>query len=150
MSFVHHSWCTITQWAPIAVIFWTSETMLLVSSGKLFKRAGLQESKLNTAFNMGRSPNYGRNSIIFHITNGLNSLHRKWHTGSQYMVKSAENRMRSNLEGCRTFRNLVVSYQVVSYLVRDVSYRGKMYSETFRTFFSTHRFVINSLIKMYA
>jgi hypothetical protein len=33
-----------------------------------------------------------------HITNGLNSLHRKWHTGNQYMVKSAENRMRSNLE----------------------------------------------------
>jgi hypothetical protein len=27
--------------------------------------------------NMGRSPNYGRNSNIFHITNGLNSLHRK-------------------------------------------------------------------------
>jgi hypothetical protein len=104
---VHHSWCTITQWAPIAVIFWTSETMLLVSSGKLFKRAGLQESKLNTSFNMGRSHNYGRNSIIFHITNGLNSLHRKWHTGNQYIVKSAENRMRSNLEGCRTFRNLV-------------------------------------------
>ena len=25
-----------------------------------------------------------------HITNGLNSLHRKWHTGNQYMVKSAE------------------------------------------------------------
>jgi hypothetical protein len=55
-----------------------------------------------------------------HITNGLNSLHRKWHTGNQYMVKSAENRMRSNLEGCRTFRNLVVSY-----LDRDVSYQGK-------------------------
>jgi hypothetical protein len=33
-----------------------------------------------------------------HITNGLNSLHRKWHTGNQYMDKSAENRMRSNLE----------------------------------------------------
>ena len=33
-----------------------------------------------------------------HITNGLNSLHRKWHTGSQYRVKSAENWMRSNLE----------------------------------------------------
>ena len=64
-----------------------------------------------------------------HITNGLNFMHRKWHTGNQYMVKSAENRMRSNLEGCRTFRNLVDSYQ-------------------FRTFFSTHRFVINSLIKM--
>jgi hypothetical protein len=46
-------------------------------------------------------------------------------TGNQYMVKSAENRMRSNLEGCRTFRSLVVSYQVVSYLDRDVSYRGK-------------------------
>jgi hypothetical protein len=43
---------------------------------------------------MGRRPNYGRNSIIFHITNGLNSLHRKWYTGNQYMVKSAENRMR--------------------------------------------------------
>ena len=54
-----------------------------------------------------------------HITNGLNSLHRKWHTENQYMVKSAENQMRSNLEGCRTFRNLVVSY-----LDRDVSYRG--------------------------
>ena len=27
--------------------------------------------------NMGRSPNYGRNRNIFHITNGLNSLHRK-------------------------------------------------------------------------
>ena len=26
---------------------------------------------------MGRSPNYGRNSNIFHISNGLNSLHRK-------------------------------------------------------------------------
>ena len=69
---------------------------------------------------MGRSPNYGRNSNIFHITNGLNSLHRKWYTGNQYMVKSAENRMRSNLEGCRTFRNLVVSY-----LDRDVSYWSK-------------------------
>jgi hypothetical protein len=33
-----------------------------------------------------------------HITNGLNSLHRKWHTGNQYRVKSAENRMRSNPE----------------------------------------------------
>ena len=33
-----------------------------------------------------------------HITNGLNFMHRKWHTGNQYMVKSAENRMRSNLE----------------------------------------------------
>jgi hypothetical protein len=32
------------------------------------------------------------------------------------MVKFAENRMRSNLEGCRTFRNLVVSD-----LDRDVS-----------------------------
>jgi hypothetical protein len=74
---------------------------------------------------MGRSPNYGRNSNIFHITNGLNSLHRKWYNGNQYMIKSAENRMRSNLEGCRTFRNIVVSYQVVSYLDRDVSYRGK-------------------------
>jgi hypothetical protein len=31
------------------------------------------------------------------------------------MVKSTENRMRSNLEGCRTFRN-----QVVPYLDRDV------------------------------
>ena len=76
-------------------------------------------------FYMGLSPNYGRNSNIFHITNGLNSLHRKWYTGNQYMVKSAENRMRSNLEGCRTFRNLVVSNQIVSYLDRDVSYRGK-------------------------
>jgi hypothetical protein len=47
---------------------------------------------------MGRSPNYGRNSNIFHITNGLNFMHRKWYTGNQYMVKSAENRMRSNLE----------------------------------------------------
>ena len=26
---------------------------------------------------MGRSPNYGKNSNIFHITNGLNSMHRK-------------------------------------------------------------------------
>jgi hypothetical protein len=33
-----------------------------------------------------------------HITNGLNFMYRKWHTGNQYMVKSAENRMRSNLE----------------------------------------------------
>jgi hypothetical protein len=33
-----------------------------------------------------------------HIANGLNFMHRKWHTGNQYMVKSAENRMRSNLE----------------------------------------------------
>jgi hypothetical protein len=33
-----------------------------------------------------------------HITNGLNFMHRKWHTGNQYMVQSAENRMRSNLE----------------------------------------------------
>ena len=33
-----------------------------------------------------------------HITNGLNSLHRKWHTGNQYRVKSAENLKRSNLE----------------------------------------------------
>jgi hypothetical protein len=76
-------------------------------------------------FYMGLSPNYGRNRNSFHITNGLNSLHRKWYTGNQYMVKSAENRMRSNLEGCRTFRNLVVSNQIVSYLDRDVSYRGK-------------------------
>ena len=50
---------------------------------------------------MGRSPNYGRNSNILipdPFTNGLNSLHRKRHTRNQYMVKSAENRMRSNLE----------------------------------------------------
>jgi hypothetical protein len=33
-----------------------------------------------------------------HITNSLNFMHRKWHTGNQYMVKSPENRMRSNLE----------------------------------------------------
>jgi hypothetical protein len=33
-----------------------------------------------------------------HIANGLNFMHPKWHTGSQYMVKSAESRMRSNLE----------------------------------------------------
>ena len=33
-----------------------------------------------------------------HFTNGLNFMHRKCHTGNQYMVKSAENRMRSNLE----------------------------------------------------
>ena len=33
-----------------------------------------------------------------HITNSLNFMHRKWHTGNQYMVKSAEYRMRSNLE----------------------------------------------------
>jgi hypothetical protein len=33
-----------------------------------------------------------------HITNGLNFMHRKWYTGNQYMVKSAENRMCSNLE----------------------------------------------------
>jgi hypothetical protein len=33
-----------------------------------------------------------------HITNGLNCMHRKWHPGNQYMVKSAEHRMRSNLE----------------------------------------------------
>ena len=67
---------------------------------------------------MGR--NYDRNSNIFHITDDLNSLHRKWYTGNQYMVKSAENRMRSNLEECRTFRYLVVSYQVVSYRGKNV------------------------------
>ena len=33
-----------------------------------------------------------------HITNGLNSLHRKWHTINQYRVTTAENRMCSNLE----------------------------------------------------
>ena len=33
-----------------------------------------------------------------HITNGLKFMHRKWYTGNQYMVKSAENWMRSNLE----------------------------------------------------
>jgi hypothetical protein len=33
-----------------------------------------------------------------HITNSLNFIHRKWYTGNQYMVKSAENRMCSNLE----------------------------------------------------
>jgi hypothetical protein len=33
-----------------------------------------------------------------HITNGLNFMHRKWYTGNQYIVKSAENWMRSNLE----------------------------------------------------
>ena len=33
-----------------------------------------------------------------HITNGLNFIHRKRYTGNQYMVKSSENRMRSNLE----------------------------------------------------
>jgi hypothetical protein len=36
--------------------------------------------------------------LQIHITNGLNFMHRKWHTGNQYMTKSAENRMRSNLE----------------------------------------------------
>jgi hypothetical protein len=71
-------------------------------------------------FNMRLSPNYGRNSNIFHITNGLNFMYRKWHTGNQHMAKSAEKWLRRNLEGCRTFRNLVVSY-----LDRDVSYRGK-------------------------
>jgi hypothetical protein len=33
-----------------------------------------------------------------HITNGLNFMNRKWHNGNQYMDKSAENQMRSNLE----------------------------------------------------
>jgi hypothetical protein len=33
-----------------------------------------------------------------HITNGLNSLHRKWRTGNQYRVTAVEIRMRSNLE----------------------------------------------------
>ena len=33
-----------------------------------------------------------------HITSGSNSLHRKWHTGNQYTVKSTESRMRSNLK----------------------------------------------------
>ena len=33
-----------------------------------------------------------------HITNGLNSLHRKWYTGNQYRVTAAEIQMRSNLE----------------------------------------------------
>ena len=32
------------------------------------------------------------------ITNGLNFMHRKWHSGNQCMVKSAENQRRSNLE----------------------------------------------------
>ena len=54
------------------------------------------------------------------ITNGLIFMHRKWHTGNQYMVKLAENWMPSNLEGCRMFRNLVASY-----LDRHVSYQGK-------------------------
>jgi hypothetical protein len=55
-----------------------------------------------------------------HITNGLNSLHRKQHTGNQYRVKSAENRMRSNLErfadsmSARTFCN---SYPTNSYTI---------------------------------
>ena len=31
-----------------------------------------------------------------HITNRLNAMHRKWYTGNQYMVKSAESWMRSN------------------------------------------------------
>jgi hypothetical protein len=54
----------------------------------------------------GEKPLYGTSSqtmveiAIFwfqiHITNGF--MHRKWHTGNQYMVKSAENRMHSNLE----------------------------------------------------
>ena len=53
-----------------------------------------------------------------HITNGLNFMHRKWHTENQYMVKSAENRMSSNLErftdfmSTRTFSN---SYPTNSY-----------------------------------
>jgi hypothetical protein len=33
-----------------------------------------------------------------HISNGLKFMHRKWHTGNQYIAKYAENRMRSNLE----------------------------------------------------
>jgi hypothetical protein len=33
-----------------------------------------------------------------HITNGLNSLHRKLRTGNQYRVTAADNRMHSNLE----------------------------------------------------
>jgi hypothetical protein len=50
---------------------------------------GLHPKLGNTYYHfMGRSPNYGRNSNIFHITNGLNSLHQKWYTGNQYMVKS--------------------------------------------------------------
>jgi hypothetical protein len=37
-------------------------------------------------------------SFQIHMTNGLNVMHRTWHTGNKYMVKSAESRMRSNLE----------------------------------------------------
>ena len=37
-------------------------------------------------------------SFQIHMTNGLNVMHRTWHTGNKYMVKSAESRMHSNLE----------------------------------------------------
>ena len=45
---------------------------------------------------------------VIHITNGLNFMHRKWYTGNQYMGKSAENRMRSNLELLRLLMLKVV------------------------------------------
>jgi hypothetical protein len=45
---------------------------------KTYKLKAIEnEKKISELDNMGRSPNYGRNSNIFHITNGLNSLHRK-------------------------------------------------------------------------
>ena len=63
-----------------------------------WRKNELRKTTIWTWNNMGRSPNYDRNSNIFHITDGLNSLHRKWHTRNRYMVESAENRIRSNLE----------------------------------------------------
>jgi hypothetical protein len=41
--------------------------------------------------------------FLIHITNGLYFMHRKWHTGNQYRVKSTENRMRQKYSHASNF-----------------------------------------------
>jgi hypothetical protein len=47
-----------------------------------------------------------------HITNGLNFMHRKWHTGNQYMVKSAENWINRNYSAI--LATLLINVRVVT------------------------------------
>jgi hypothetical protein len=67
-----------------------------------------------------RSLTHSLTFFLKSLTNGLNFMHRKWHTGTN-TCKSAENRRRSNLELLPVINVKSHSYQLPvpsSYLVR--------------------------------
>ena len=68
-----NSWWSVNI-STIALVFLEIGTCIVNDAGR---QAAYTQKQRKYTFYMGRSPNYGRNSNISHITNGLNSLHRK-------------------------------------------------------------------------